>query len=400
MFIIKFNINSYTFSQLLEQAKLKLEMTLDSMRKEIRRESQQQNEEIEEIRSTSYKKIKSLECQLEHEHEERTLLLREKHELERRLNLLEDSDRTERAAEEALIKKLKQDLRKSKALMRDSQAQLERARADSSGKVLIRQLRNQLEDAESAKVSAVRARQIAESELSELQTTLDEIQRAKHDSEEKVSVAQRDLKELQTQLDENEEEMSELMRKYSLIVKQLSAEQAVVSDYQIRISDLESDITILKQQNQDLTARLECFESSDDKNSNILNKRLEMRVKELESRLEFEQITKGRFETQVSRLRDNLEKSQHEISVMRSKEMQAQEGLKKSQKSLRDLREEFHSRLNREQEEITKRKDLEKRLEISASETSSLKNDLRLALKRISDLQQALNDGDSEELDE
>lgn len=390
----------FYFAQLLEQAKLKLEMTLETMRKEIRRESQMQNEEIEDIRSTSYKKIKSLECQLEHEHEERTLLLREKHELERRLNLLEDQDRNERAVEEAMVKKLKQDLRKCKALLRDTQTQLERARADSSGKVLIRQLRNQLEDAESAKLSSVRARQIAESELSELQTTLDEIQRAKHDSEEKVSAAQRDLKELQTQLDENEEEMSELVRKYSSIVKQLSAEQAVVSEYQIRIADLESDISLMKQQNADLTARLECFESSDDKNSNILNKKLEMRVKELESRMEFEGITKSRLETQVSRIRDNHEKAQHEISVIRAREIQAQEGLKKSQKSLRDLREEFHTRLNREQEEITKRKELEKRLEVSASETSSLKNDLRLALKRIADLQQALNDGDSEELDE
>lgn len=376
-------------------------MTLETMRKEIRRESQQQNEEIEDIRSTSYKKkIKSLECQLEHEHEERTLLLREKHELERRLNLIEDQDRTERAAEEAMVKKLKQDLRKCRALLRDTQAQVERARADSSGKTLIRQLRNQLEDAESAKVSAVRARQIAESELSELQTSLDEIQRAKHDSEEKVSAAQRDLKELQTQLDENEEEMSELMRKYSAAVKQLSAEQSAISDYQIRIADLESDCSMLKQQNSDLTARLECFESSDDKNSNILNKRLEMRVKELESRMEFEGIAKTRLETQIGRLKDNHEKAQQEISVIRVREIQAQEALKKSQKSLRDLREEFHARLNREQEEITKRKELEKRLEFSASESSSLKNDLRLALKRIADLQQALNDGDSEEIDE
>jgi myosin-18 len=149
-------------------------MNLETMRKDARREAQQRDDELEDIRGSSYKKVKALECQLEQEHEERTLLMREKHELERRLNSIEDQDRAERAAEEAANQKLKKDLRKCKALLRDAQTQLERSKADSAGKQIIRQLRNQLEDAESARTMATKARQTAEAELADLQTSLGE----------------------------------------------------------------------------------------------------------------------------------------------------------------------------------------------------------------------------------
>lgn len=48
---------------------------------------------------------------------------------------------------------------------------------------------------------------------------------------------------------------------------------------------------------------------------------------------------------------------------------------------------------------MTRRKDLEKRLETAESEALSLKNDLRLALQRVADLQQAMEEGDSDHTD-
>lgn len=44
--------------QLLEQAKVRLEMTLESMRKEAKKEAQMRDEEIEEIRCNAQKKVK------------------------------------------------------------------------------------------------------------------------------------------------------------------------------------------------------------------------------------------------------------------------------------------------------------------------------------------------------
>lgn len=44
--------------QLLEQAKLRLEMTLESQRKEGKKEAQQRDEELEEVRCNAQKKVK------------------------------------------------------------------------------------------------------------------------------------------------------------------------------------------------------------------------------------------------------------------------------------------------------------------------------------------------------
>ncbi|XP_058462941.1 unconventional myosin-XVIIIa isoform X2 [Malaya genurostris] len=381
--------------QLLEQAKLRLEMSLETMRKDARKESQQRDDELEEVRGSSYKKIKTLECQLEQEHEERTLLLREKHELERRLNNLEEHDRSERAAEEAASQKLKRDLRKYKALLRDAQTQLERAKADSAGKALIRQLRNQLEDVESARSAAVKARQAAEGELQDVQLMLEEAQRGRYDAEDKATSAQRDRSELQAQIDENEEEMAELMKKYSSTVKQLSSEQSIIADYEFKISELESEKKSLKEQVFELTSRLENVENIGESSSSIQFKRLELRTKELESRLELEQANRARTEVQLQRHKDSLEKAQLDVSQTRTKEMHAQDALKKSQKTIRELREELHTIANKEQESLAKRKDLEKRLESVEAEAASARADLRLALQRIADLQQAMEEGDS-----
>ncbi|XP_032593130.1 unconventional myosin-XVIIIa isoform X3 [Drosophila grimshawi] len=386
--------------QLLEQAKLRLEMTLETMRKDARRESQQRDEELEEVRGNSYKKMKALECQLETEHEERTLLLREKHELERRLSSMEDRDRVDRDAEEALNQKLRRDLRKYKALLKDAQTQLERLKADTPGKTLIRQLRNQLEDAESARTLAMKARQTAEAELTEVQAMFEESHRARNDAEERANAAHRDRAELQAQIEENEEELSELMKKYSATVKQLNAEQINVSESEFKFTELEVERNNLKEQVAELQHRLDNVENMGDPSMAVMSKRLEMRTKELESRLELEQATRARLEVQVSRHKESLEKLQNEVTQSKMREMQSQDVLKKSQKSLRDMREEFNSLSSREQESLTRRKDLEKKMEVMESEGTALKNDLRLALQRIADLQQAMEEEGEEELSE
>lgn len=61
------------------------------------------------------------------------MLLREKHELERRLSAAAESERNGRAGDEALLQRLKRDLKRTKALLRDTQAQLERQKAETPG---------------------------------------------------------------------------------------------------------------------------------------------------------------------------------------------------------------------------------------------------------------------------
>lgn len=143
-----------------------------------------------------------------------------------------------------------------------------------------------------------------------------------------------------------------------------------------------------------------------------------LRTKELESKLELEHATRSRLEVQCNRHKESLEKTQTELIHIRSKENLLQDELKKIKKTLRysdtcanvvaflkflyfsqfrETKDELHTLTNRDQDHINKRQEASKKLETTESELASVRNDLRLALQRIADLQQAMEDGDFED---
>ncbi|CAH1113986.1 unnamed protein product [Psylliodes chrysocephalus] len=382
--------------QLLEQAKLRLEMTLESMRKESKKEAQMRDEELEEVRCNTQKKIKAFEQQLENEHEERTLLLREKHELERRLQAAAEMERHDRAGDEALLQRLKRDLKRTKALLRDTQAQLDRQKSEAPGKATIRQLRNQLEDLECARALAVKAKQSLETELLETQSQLDEAHKQKQESDERANSLLREKSDLQTQLEENEEELAEVLKKFKGTVQQMSLDQMALQEQVSLVSELEIERNHLREQLAELTTKLESVESMGESSSNLLVRRSELKVKELESKLELEQTTRSRLEVQISRLKEAVEKLQSDLSNARVKEQQSQDQVKKLQRQMREIKEELNISLAKESEGIIKKKELEKRCEALEGEAATSRTDLRLALKRIEDLQSAIQ-GDLED---
>ncbi|XP_050457832.1 unconventional myosin-XVIIIa-like isoform X6 [Cataglyphis hispanica] len=377
--------------QLLEQAKLRLEMSIEQQRKEMRKEMQQRDEELEDVRGNAHKKVKALESQLENEHEERTILLREKHELERRLVALEEQDRADRATEAETMQRLKRDLKRTKALLRDAQTMLERSKGDSTGKAALRQLKNQLEDAECARAAAIKAKQALEQELNETQASLEEAMRQRSEAEERANAANRERTELLSQLEENEEELAEVLKKYRAAVQQVTAEQSQLQEAQVQIAALEAERSSLKDQLAELAQRLESVEQLGDPTANSLaTRRLEFRAKELESKLELEQTTRARLETQIARLKESVDKLQTESALLRTKEQTAQDAARRLQRSLRDARDEASAAISREQEALRARRDTEKSLEAAEAETKVARDDLRLALQRIDDLQSAI----------
>lgn len=85
-----------------------------------------------------------------------------------------------------------------------------------------------------------------------------------------------------------------------------------------------------------------------------------------------------------------MEKLQSETAALRAKEQTAQDAARRLQRSLREAREEAASASAREQEATRARRDLEKALEAAEAETKVVKDDLRLAMQRIDDLQSAI----------
>ena len=84
----------------------------------------------------------ALEAQLENEHEERTQLVREKHELERRV--VDAMSRNISNVDEESHHRLKKELKKTKALLKDTQTMLEKAQSETSNKLVLRQLKTQV----------------------------------------------------------------------------------------------------------------------------------------------------------------------------------------------------------------------------------------------------------------
>ena len=87
--------------------------------------------------------VKVLEQQLEQEHEERINFLRERHELEGKIMGLQDL--LDRSGDEEQVAKLKKDLKRTKALLKDAQMMIEKSQNEGTNKVIMRQLKNQVE---------------------------------------------------------------------------------------------------------------------------------------------------------------------------------------------------------------------------------------------------------------
>lgn len=112
-------------------------------------------------------------------------------------------------------------MKRTRALLRDAQTMLERSKGDSTGKAALRQLKNQLEDAECARAAAIKAKQALEQELNETQASLEEAMRHRSEAEERANAANRERSELLSQLEENEEELAEVRHFIDIVPKDL-----------------------------------------------------------------------------------------------------------------------------------------------------------------------------------
>lgn len=106
------------------------------------------------------------------------------------------------------------------------------------------------------------------------------------------------------------------------------------------------------------------------------------------------------MQSQISRLKDQLERVTGDCDSARLKESQAIEQNKRVSRQLREAKEDLAALQQRHTDAVNKKGEVEKQLELADSEVVTLKSDLKLAFKRIEDLQQAiqgdLNDSDSD----
>ncbi|XP_037350537.1 unconventional myosin-XVIIIa isoform X2 [Talpa occidentalis] len=373
--------------QMLEQAKLRLEMEMERMRQTHSKEMESRDEEVEEARQSCQKKLKQMEVQLEEEYEDKQKVLREKRELESKLTSLSDQVNQRDFESE---KRLRKDLKRTKALLADAQIMLDHLKNNAPSKREIAQLKNQLEESEFTCAAAVKARKAMEVEIEDLHLQIDDIAKAKTALEEQLSRLQREKNEIQNRLEEDQEDMNELMKKHKAAVAQASRDLAQMNDLQAQLEEANKEKQELQEKLQALQSQVEFLEQSMVDKS--LVSRQEAKIRELETRLEFERTQVKRLEGLASRLKENMEKLTEERDQRAAAENREKEQNKRLQRQLRDTKEEMGELARKEAEASRKKHELEMDLESLEAANQSLQADLKLAFKRIGDLQAAIED--------
>uniref|UniRef100_A0A6I8QY66 Unconventional myosin-XVIIIa n=1 Tax=Xenopus tropicalis TaxID=8364 RepID=A0A6I8QY66_XENTR len=373
--------------QMLEQAKLRLEMEMERLRQSHSKELEAKDEEVEDTRQSCQKKLRQMELQLEEEYEEKQKVLREKRDLESRLSSVSEQVSTRDFETE---KRLRKDLKRTKALLADAQIMLDHLKNNAPSKREIAQLRSQLEESEFTSAAAVKARKAMEVEIEDLHLQIDDISKAKTALEEQVSRLQREKNELQSRMEEDQEDMNEIMKKHKAAVAQSSRDLAQINDLQAQLEEANKEKQEMQEKLQGLQSQLDFLEQSMVDKSVV--SRQEAKIRELETRLEFERTQVKRMESLVTRLKENMEKLTEERDQRAAAENREKEQNKRIQRQIRDMKEEMGELAKKEAESSRKKHELEMDLESLEAANQSLQSDLKLAFKRIGDLQAAIED--------
>uniref|UniRef100_A0A672YQY5 Myosin XVIIIAa n=1 Tax=Sphaeramia orbicularis TaxID=375764 RepID=A0A672YQY5_9TELE len=380
--------------QMLEQAKLRLEMEMERQRQTHSKEIESKDEEVDEIRRSCGKKLKQMEVQLEEEYEDKQKVLRERRELESKLLTAQDQV-CQRDVETE--KRLKKDLKRTKVLLADAQIMLDHLKSNAPSKREIAQLKNQvldksslLEESEFTCAAAVKVRKSMEIEIEDLHIQMEDIAKTKISLEEQVSRLQREKNDLQSRMEEDQEDMNELMKKHKAAVAQSARDLSQISDLQAQLEEATKEKQEIQEKIHSLQSQLEFQEQSMVEKS--LVSRQEAKIRELETKLEYEKTQIKRLESLVGRLKENLEKMTEERNQRIGAENREKEQNKRIQRQIRDMKEEMAELSKKEAEASRKKHELEMDIESLEAANQSLQVDLKLAFKRIGDLQAAIED--------
>ncbi|XP_015247579.1 PREDICTED: unconventional myosin-XVIIIa-like isoform X5 [Cyprinodon variegatus] len=373
--------------QMLEQAKLRLEMEMERQRQTHSKEIESKDEEVEEIRRSCSKKLKQMEVQLEEEYDDKQKVLREKRELESKLLIAKDQV-SQRDVETE--KRLKKDLKRTKVLLADAQIMLDHLKSNAPSRREITQLKNQLEESEFTCAAAVKARKGMEIEIEDLHIQMEDVVKTKMALEEQLSRLQREKNDLQSRMEEDQEDMNELMKKHKAAVAQSARDLSQITDLQAQLEEATKEKQEIQEKLHSLQSQLEFQEQSMVEKS--LVSRQEAKIRELETKLEYEKTQIKRLESLVGRLKENLEKVTEEKNQRITAETREKEQNKRMQRQMRDMKEEMAELSKKEGEASRKKHELEMDIESLEAANQSLQVDLKLAFKRIGDLQAAIED--------
>ncbi|XP_063207045.1 unconventional myosin-XVIIIb isoform X1 [Chroicocephalus ridibundus] len=371
----------------LEQLHQRLELEIERMKQIHQKELEDKDEELEDVRQSCQKRLRQLEMQLEQEYEEKQMVLHEKQDLEGLIGTLcEQIGHRDFDVE----KRLRRDLRRTRALLADLQLLLATPGEPGASAQELERLRKQLEESEAKCAEAQRSQQTAALELENLHTELETLSRNKTLVDEQLYQLQHERADLLKRIDEDQEDLNELMAKHKALIAQSATDIAQIRELQTQVEDVKKEKQSLQEKLQAAQARAARLEQCPPERSIV--SRQEARIRDLESQLDFQAVQMKRFEVLVLRLRDSIIKMGEELEKAAESEAREKESTRYYQRRMEEMKADMDELVQRELESSRRRVELEQQLAELAAVRQVLQADLGTSIRRIADLQVALEE--------
>ncbi|XP_066056195.1 unconventional myosin-XVIIIb [Chamaea fasciata] len=369
----------------LEQLHERLELEIERMKQIHQKELEDKDEELEDTQKSCQKRLRQLEMQLEQEHEQKQMVLHEKQDLEGLIGTLcEQIGHRDFDVE----KRLRRDLRRTRALLADVQLLLAAPAEPGASAPELENLRKQLEESEAKCAEAQRSQQTAALELENLHTELETLSRSKTLVDEQLFQLQHERADLLKRIDEDQEDLNELMEKHKALIAQSATDIAQIRELQTQVEDVKKEKQSLQEKLQAAQARAAQLEQSSAERSIV--SRQEARIRDLESQLDFQAVQMKRFEVLVLRLRDSIIQMGEELEKAAESEAREKENTRYYQRRMEEMKADMDELVQRELESSRRRMELEQQLAELAEVRQVLQADLGTSIRRIADLQVAL----------
>ncbi|NXI40756.1 MY18B protein, partial [Galbula dea] len=371
----------------LEQLHQRLELEIERMKQMHQKELEDKDEELEDVRQSCQKRLRQLEVQLEQEYEEKQKVLHEKQDLEGLIGTLcEQIGHRDLDVE----KQLRRDLWRTRALLADLQLLLAAPSQPQANEQELQRLRQQLEESKAKCAEAQRSHQTAALQLDSLHTELETLNRNKTLVDEQLFQLQRERADLLKRIDEDQEDLNELMAKHKALIAQSATDIAQIRELQTQVEDVKKEKQSLQEKLQAVQVRAAHLEQSPAERSIV--SRQEARIRDLESQLDFQAVQMKRFEVLVLRLRDSIVKMGEELEKAAESEAREKENTRYYQRRMEEMKADMDELVQRELESSRRRVELEQQLVELAAVRQVLQEDLETSIRRIADLQVALEE--------
>uniref|UniRef100_A0A8C2BHU1 Myosin motor domain-containing protein n=1 Tax=Cyprinus carpio TaxID=7962 RepID=A0A8C2BHU1_CYPCA len=340
------------------QTHLRFEMEMERMKQIHQKELEDKDEELEDVQKSSQRRVRDADLITARQ---TTLQLCLKHSfLTVSLSLSLWSQVGHRDFD--VEKRLRRDLKRTHALLSDAQLLLSTVEQPGQGhdpgaKEQLERLCCQLEDSEARRMESESTQKSLAAELENAQIELESICKQKSLGDEQLAQLRHERTDLMKRLEEDQEDLNELMKKHKALIAQSSSDIS-------QIRELQAEMEELKKQRQNLQE-------------------------------EFQRGQVKRFEVLVLRLRDSVVRLGEELEQAAQAEARERENSRYYQQRLADMKLEMDDLSVREQESSRRRMELEMQVEELSAVRQTLQADLETSIRRIVDLQAALEEVES-----